>query len=150
MDTEKPIEPLKIDYDLWRLFSDAHRLISYASQKELDRYGISHEIVAILSAIYLLGDNIMPIELARKMRRKPQTITEIIRRMELKGLIQKNRDDNKKNMFRISLTKKGLTAFEKASQITVYNDILKIISGERREIFVKCLEEIQAKARTMV
>jgi DNA-binding MarR family transcriptional regulator len=141
----KPFDAMSQDYDLWRLFSSAHQILSYASEKQLRSYGISHEIAALLSAIYLLGEDIMPIDLARVMRRKPQTITGIIRRMEVKGLIKKTRDANKKNIFRLSLTEKGLNAYKKASLIDVYHKVFGNIQGEKRRILVDLLNDFKSR-----
>ena len=144
---KNPTQPLLLDYDLWRLFSDTHRLIFNASKKQLDKMRLSHETVAILSAIYVLGDNVMPIELARALSRKPQTITEIIKKLEEKKLVLKKQDDTKKNWFRISLTDKGYAAFSKASDIALYHKVFKTLSTDNRKVFVECLTEILENAR---
>jgi DNA-binding MarR family transcriptional regulator len=141
---KKPYDAMSQDYDLWRLFSSAHQVISHASEKQLRDYGISHEIAALLSAIYLLGNDIMPIDLARLMRRKPQTITGILRRMEAKGLIQKTRDPNKKNIFRLSLTEKGLQAYQQASVVEVYHKVFGTLQGEKRRVLIDILNDIKA------
>jgi DNA-binding MarR family transcriptional regulator len=140
---KNPYDAMKEDYDLWRLFSSAHQVVSYASEKQLRGYGFSHEIAALLSAIFLLGNDIMPIDLARLMRRKPQTITGILRRMEVKGLIKKTRDANKKNIIRLSLTEKGLIAYQRASMVDVYHKVFGTLQAEKRRTLVDILNEIK-------
>ena len=141
---KKPFDAMSQDYDLWRLFSSAHQALSYASEKQLRGYGFSHEIAAVLSAIYLLGNDIMPIDLARLMRRKPQTITGILRRMETKGLIKKTRDPNKKNIIRLSLTEKGLRAYQQASLVDVYHKVFGTLQADKRRTLIDILNEIKA------
>jgi DNA-binding MarR family transcriptional regulator len=141
---KNPFDAMKEDYDLWRLFSSAHQAVSYASEKQLRSYGFSHEIAALLSAIYLLGNDVMPIDLARVMRRKPQTITGIVRRMEEKGLIKKTRDANKGNIFRLSLTEKGLNSYKKASLVAVYHKVFGTLPVEKRRVLVEILNGMKA------
>jgi DNA-binding MarR family transcriptional regulator len=144
---KRPTQPLLLDYDLWRLYSDTHRLIVHASDQQLARLGLSHETVAVLSAIFVLGDNVMPIDLSRVLSRKPQTITELITKLEAKKLVQKKQDETKKNWSRISLTDKGLAVFQKASNISIYPKVFKSLTAKKRKIFVECLLELQSNAQ---
>jgi DNA-binding MarR family transcriptional regulator len=74
-------EQLDQSRDLWWLFGYTYRLVNTVYIKQLKKLGLSCEVAATLWEIATLGHNPMPIELARKAKRKPQTTTDIINRM---------------------------------------------------------------------
>jgi MarR family transcriptional regulator for hemolysin len=140
---------LNDDYKLWRLLDYTCRLIKAASSKALQRCRLSDQTAIILSAVDLLDNNPMPIELARLGKRKPQTMTAILNRMTKQGLILKTIDEHKKNIRRISLTPKGQLALQRAADITAYHKIFSSLSREKREQLKECLEELRDIAQKL-
>jgi DNA-binding MarR family transcriptional regulator len=144
MEIEKSENP---SYDLFRSMDYLCRLINSARSKKLRRIGLSYETASILSGVYKLNNYAMPIELSRYGRRKPQSITEELSRMEKKGLLIKTRDEKKKNVFRVSLTEKGLAAHEKVQKIAIFEKIFSALSEERLQSLGESLELLKDKAK---
>jgi DNA-binding MarR family transcriptional regulator len=134
------------DYELWQLFTYTHRLISSASANRLRKQKLTHNMVAILSLLYQMDHDPMPIELARIGKRTPQTITSALDRMEKQGLLKRVKDKQRKNSFRISLTEKGHRVYCKAAEINVYHKIMSTLSDDKRKLFKECLFELMSNA----
>jgi len=140
------LESMYQDHELWQLFVYAHRLISSAGEKTLLKYGLSYNTVSLLAALSHIDHDPMPVELARGGKRKPQTVTSTLNRMEKQGLLKRTRDEQRKNTFRVSLTEKGKMAYQKAATIDVYHNVMSSLSEERRAQLRACLEELIASA----
>lgn len=134
-------------YDLYRSMDYLCRLINSTLVKKLHKVGLSYETASLLSGVYKLNNNAMPIELARYGKRKPQSITKSLARMEKKGLLMKTRDEKKKNVFRVSLTEKGLAAHEKVQKIAIFEKIFSALSEEQLQSLEKSLEILKDKAK---
>ena len=139
------MEPAKSTRDLEVLYFRTFHIIEAAFKKELRKKCITPEIGAMLAEIYRLK-NPRPIELSRSSRRRPQTITAIINRMEMQGLVKKVRNERKTNTYRIRLTRKGLLAYQKVLEIDIFPRIIQTLSEEKREQFRECLEELNDRA----
>ena len=105
------------DFALWILINVAREFVHDIRDKELKKNGISVRQAGILYAItHDLKDYAKPSDLARVSNRKPNSISPLIDRMERKGLIKKDKDLQKKNVIRITLTEKGKEAHLMAKQ----------------------------------
>ena len=119
-----------MDFALWILLNVAREFIHDLREKELNKYGISVRQAGILYAItHDLKDYAKPSDIARVNNRKPNSISPLIDRMERKRLIKKDKDLQKKNVIRISLTEEGREAH--------------LMAGNRRSIhrIFSCLTE---------
>jgi len=139
------MELAKSTRDLEVLYFRTFHIIEAAFIKELRKKCITPEIGAMLAEISRLK-NPRPIELSRSSRRRPQTITAIINRMEMQGLVKKVRNERKTNTYRIRLTGKGLLAYQKVLEIDIFARIIQTLSEEKREQFRECLEELSDRA----
>jgi len=134
----------KVDpnYKLWQLFSYTCRLIDSTSRIIFRKYGLSPNTVAILSMLYQTGQNFKPIEFAKICRRKPNTITALLNRMEKQGLLTKTIDKYRKNVKRVSLTNKGRFTFEKIANNNIYYKMFAALSEEKHQQFLDCLYDL--------
>lgn len=132
------------NYKLWQLFAYTHRLIDSTSRNVFRKYGLSPSSVAILSILYQTGKNFKPIEFAKICKRKPNTITVILNRMEKQGLLKKAKDKYRKNTKRVSLTKKGQLVFQNIANTSVYYKIFATLSEEKRKQLTDCLYDLLA------
>jgi DNA-binding MarR family transcriptional regulator len=128
--------------DLWWLFGYTSRLVNSYFKKELLHIGLSYEIAATLCEIATLGHNPMPIELSKKAKRKPQTTTVIINKMEKQGLIGRSIDERRKNTYKVYLTEKGQIAYQRAKGIDFFYKLTEGLPEEKLKHFKECLEEI--------
>lgn len=126
------------------------RLIEAAKIKPLRRIGLTLETAAVLSGVRSLHNKAMPTEIAKRGARTPQTLTTSIKKMVARGLLVKEQDKIKKNVFRVSLTPKGQIAYQKASSIYIYRRILASLSKEDRNNLKKCLEIIEENVKKLL
>jgi DNA-binding MarR family transcriptional regulator len=138
------VKQVNPDYKLWQLFSYTYRLIDSSSRVIFRKYGLSLSTVAILSILYQTGQNFKPIEFARICKRKPNTITVILNRMEKRGLLKKTKDNYRKNAKRVSLTKKGQLVIQNVANNNVYHKIFATLSEEKRKQLMDCLYDLLA------
>jgi DNA-binding MarR family transcriptional regulator len=137
-----------IEHDLETLYIRTFHIIEDAIKKKLRKKGIPPIIGAMVAEIYRQGSP-SPTELAKVSRRKPQTITAIVDRMEQKGLVRRVKNEDKKNTFRICLTDKGLTVLKKVQAIDVFTRSIETLTEEKRKQFQECLEEIAVHTRKL-
>lgn len=136
------------DRSLGALYIHVSHIMDNAIKKEVRRKGIAPKIGAILYVIHRLN-NPSPLELARVLNRKPQTITAIIHRMEQEGLVIKEINPEKKNTYKIKLTEKGSLDCQKMMNIDVLTNTIDTLSDEKRKHLQECLEEILIKLNKM-
>jgi len=137
--------PTHDEYELIKLMLYTSRLVETASVIPLRHIGLTAEEAAVLSGVASLDNHAMPIDIARRGARKPQTITANIKKLVARGLLEKEVDQRKKNAFRISLTAKGQAALEKASSIYVNKKVIASLTAEERANLQRYLEEIKNK-----
>ena len=120
-----------LDYELWKLLNFVREIIHEVREKELANYGLTIRQAGILyTVINDLGNNAKPAEIARFSKRAPNSVTNILKTMERKGLISKNKDLYKKNVIRVSLTEKGKEALEMANNRRSIHRIFACLSEE--------------------
>jgi len=134
-------EPSDVNRNLEILFIRTFHFIEGAIKNELRKKGIPPKIAAMLAEIYWLNSP-SPMELAKFSRRKPQTITAIVNRMEMKGLVKKVINERKKNTYKICLTPKGLSTYQRVLKVDVFDRSVQTLSEKKLEQFRECLEEI--------
>jgi DNA-binding MarR family transcriptional regulator len=129
-------------YELWRSFAYTYRLFNTIYSKQLRQYDLSPEIAATVGAIYHSDHAPCPSELARQAGRKPQTINTIIKKMEARGLVEKQVNENKKNVGKLVLTPKGTSAYLKSININLYDQFWGALPDEKKKLFHELLDEI--------
>jgi len=107
----KPL-PGNKQYLLWGLLSLTQRAIIKARDRELMKCGISTEQSAILNITMALDHKPTPTELSKYLIRERHSVSETVNKMIKVGLLKRTRDSKRKNMFRLSLTDKGLQAYQ--------------------------------------
>jgi DNA-binding MarR family transcriptional regulator len=118
-------------FDLWVMLARTRDGILRIRNNELKPYDITAQQAGILSRIKNCQNNMIPAELARMSLRKPNTTTVILGRMEKKGLIKKGKDLTKKNLIRLSLTKKGESINNYSSKRESINRLMATLSEDQ-------------------
>jgi len=95
------------DYELWWLILHMRRAMHKARARELLQYGITPEESAVLLVIQAIGWRATPSEISRRLLREPHSISGLLRRMEGKGLVKRVKDLDRRNLIRVTITKKG-------------------------------------------
>lgn len=121
------------DFDLWLLLARTRDIILKARQKELRQYNISTRRTAVLFAIQAIGDKATPAEISRWLFREPNSVSEILNRMEVEGLVRKVKDLDRKNMIRVVMTEKGWETYYKSTNRESIRQIMSSLSEEERQ-----------------
>lgn len=94
------------DWELWMLLNQVADAMARARQGEVRPLGVPLMQVAVIALLKRVNRPISPTELSRWLFREPNTISELLSRMQKQGLIRRDRKAKDANT-RISLTKKG-------------------------------------------
>jgi DNA-binding MarR family transcriptional regulator len=140
---EKINQTMKLSY----LLKQTSEAINRCRENELRRYNITPEQAGVLTCIYNIGENASPAELTRWLSRKPSSVSILLKRMEKQGLISKKTDLKKKNIFRLSLTRKGLEAYGYVREYNVFMKIFKTLSAARQQQLWELLKPLLDRAR---
>jgi DNA-binding MarR family transcriptional regulator len=135
---ESSIEGYKLFF-LLRLTADAiHKL----REVELNKYGLSPQQALALVSIYSLKNKATPAELSRWLYREPNSITILLNRMEKLELIKKTADTKRKNIIRLSLTRKGLDAYRHSVEFQTFGSTISMLSEKKRKVLDSLLKII--------
>jgi DNA-binding MarR family transcriptional regulator len=119
-------------YNLWLLLSQTRSAIFKVRHKKVGRYLHPNQAAALVS-IWALEGQITPAALSRRLFLEPHTVSELINRMQKKGLVAKKKDREKGNVVRISITKKGREVCEQAMGQDLIHHFMSLLSEEQRE-----------------
>jgi DNA-binding MarR family transcriptional regulator len=132
-----------LDYKLFVLLRQAGHVILKLSEKELRKNGISLVEHAVLFITQSIGHKATPAEIARWMVRERHTISALLMRMEKKGLIRMTKDLDRKNLLRVSLTKKGKQAYDISTRMDSVRSIISSLPEEVRIRMISYLKELR-------
>lgn len=139
------------EFNLWILLYHTAQVIYRARQKELQAHNLLSRQSSVLFALHALGNGTTPGGISRFVCREPHTISELLSRMEKRGLVKKVRYPSRKNMVRISITEEGEKAYQKSLSRESINRIMKTLSEDERhqlkaylmKLFDKAFEELR-------
>ncbi len=132
-------------YRLFQLLRYTADAIHRAREYELKKYSLTPEQAGALVCILSLGNNATQAELSRWLFRLPNSITILINRMEKLGLVKKRPDKKRKNIIRLSLTKKGYDAYLHSIEFEAFYPIVSVLTTPKREALKNILEDIRGK-----
>ena len=121
------------DYNLYLLLIETTDEILKLWQKELNRYGLHYRRAVILLVLRYIHDRAISSEIARRLFRERNSISELLNKMERDGQLKKIQDMEKGNMVRFMLTKKGQKAFHQSSEGDSVRKILSVFSETDRK-----------------
>ena len=100
----------------------------------------------MLFAISAIGDDVVPARLSPWVFRKPNTVSDIIKRMEKDGLVTTSKDKKRKNVVRVSLTKKAKDYYKLASKRESIHRIMSSLSPEETRLLKSSLKKLRDSA----
>jgi DNA-binding MarR family transcriptional regulator len=135
------------DYvNLWATLVNTRDAISKLRQREMKQYHITAEQSGVLSILYSTRDSLTPAEISRRLIRDPSSVTVILNRMAAKGLINKSKDKKKKNLIRVTLTKKGDDLYSQILKGMCIYALFSVLSDEQCQQLQNCLNTLLAEA----
>ncbi len=131
-------------YRLWLLLSQTRSAVFKVRHKKVGQYLHPNQAAALVS-IWVLDGQVTPAALSRRLFLEPHTVSELIIRMEKKGLVTKSKDKKKGNIVRISITGKGRQVCRRSMGQDLIHDIISSLTAEQREQLQSSLSIIYRK-----
>jgi len=134
------------DYKLWVLLRQVRDTIFAAREVELRPYGTSPMHAAVLFVMQAIGSEAMPAEIARWLLRSPNTVSDLLDRMERAGLVARTRDPDRKNVTRVTITEKGRQTYSDSMKLESVHRIMSCLSKEERQQLRSILQKLRDEA----
>lgn len=134
------------DYELWLLLAQVKHVVSQLRGRELRKLGITPEQARVLYIVKAAGGMPTPAVISRWMLRRPHTVSALVNRMEKKGLVRKTRDSDRKNLVKVSLTRRGQQAYEQSAKRESIRKIMSPLSQEERQQLKSHLQKLRRYA----
>lgn len=134
MKNRAPTELTFIDdkYRLWLLIWHTRAAISKARHKKFGRYLHPNQAAALVN-IWSCHGRATPAMLSRLLFLEPHSTSELIIRMEKKGLVKRKKDRKKGNLVRISITPKGRALCTKVVQADYIRGLISSLTAEQQQ-----------------
>jgi DNA-binding MarR family transcriptional regulator len=100
------------DQDLWSLLTHASYFVFRARELELKRYDLTPEQARLLFLVVASQNRATETDLCSLMLREPGSVSKLIERMAVRGLVSKVKDLKPNNLVRVIITPKGLDAYD--------------------------------------
>lgn len=134
------------DYRLNTLMLLTINAIAKAEEQELKQFGLSMEEAGVLFVTEAIGEEATPAEIARWMFREHPSVSDLLRRMQKKGLVNLTKDLEWKNMIRVRLTEKGKQGFIFWKSAKTRHQVGAVLSDEERQQLTLSLQKLRGKA----
>ena len=152
------IQHADIDEEVTEKLHFVHRAIFRITEKECRRHGISRQQVAPIFVLAALGGKCTRGQLTRYLFREPHTISELVGRMEARGILRRVDNPDRVNGVIIELSEKGWDVYHKVSDHRSAQHVLSVLTeGEKNEmsrllskLWESALEELKPKKRDAV
>ena len=131
------------DYRLWLLLNKTRSAIFKLRHRKVGQYLPPNQAAALVT-IWAFKGQVTPAELSRQLFLEPHSVSELIVRMEKKGLVAKAKDKNRGNMVRLSITDKGRELCSKVMGEDLIHGIMGSLTGEQQEQLRSCLTALFA------
>ena len=136
------------DYTVWTLLQQTAYAMERAWEEELREYGLNSAAEArVLLMVAEAQDPITPAKLSRGLLREPHTISGLLNRMETRGLITKEKNLERANLVRVTLTPEGNAAYAKVKELKTISKILSRLPENTRASLVLDLGILVGQAK---
>ncbi|MCX5999082.1 MAG: MarR family transcriptional regulator [Chloroflexi bacterium] len=134
-------------YNLWMLVHLTHSALLRARHHEIRReVGITYMEFAALSVVDTLGTTATPAKISRWLMRKPQSVSDLLTRMEKRGLLKREPHPSSKKLKMVVVLPKGREALNLAKSIDSVPDIMCCVSEDEFRQLWLLLQRLRARA----
>lgn len=133
------------EYYLWLLLSQTRSAIFKVRHKKVGQYLHPNQAAALIS-IWAFRGQITLAVLAHRLFLEPHTVSELIKRMQQKGLVTKKKDRAKGNVVRISITKKGSEVCKKVMGQELIHHFMSLLTVKQRQQLRESLSVLYKEA----
>ena len=120
------------DYRLWLLLNKTRSAIFKLRHRKVGQYLPPNQAAALVT-IWALSGQVTPAELSRQLFLEPHSVSELIVRMEKKGLVTKAKDKNRGNIVRLTITDKGRRLCSKVMGEDLIHSIMASLTDAQQE-----------------
>lgn len=135
------------NYSLLLLIYQVRDVIWAGREKEIQRAGLSQMERGVLFTIKILesiGTGIAtPTEISLWLFRKPNTVTELVKRMEKKGLVKKIKNLDNRKSIRVIMTEKGAALCQETMKSEFLVQMMSVLTKEERTQLWLCLGKLR-------
>lgn len=125
-------------YSLWLLLAQTRSAIFKVRHKKIGQYLPPNQAAALIS-IWRMEGRITPLQLSRRLFLEPHTVSEIVSRIEKKGLVTKEKERHLGNTVRIKITEKGIEICKKVMGKDLISEYMSRLSEEQRKNLTEAL-----------
>lgn len=134
------------DYRLLALLRHTLDALQRVRDKELRKLALSPGAADLLFAVKAIGSEATPAQISRWTFRQEHSVAGLLNRLEARGLVRRARDLDRKNLVRVSLTRKGEEAFRAAWETSATKRLMSGLTAEQREQLTSYLCALRDKA----
>src|SRR5512136_1820947 len=129
----------------WAEMSVTSTILRRAWEMELSQVGLSVPQTLVLIMVAGSPEPITPMRLSKMLHREPHTISALLTRMEAQGLVRKERNLERGNSVRVTLTKKGKEAYERQVGARSVRNVTECLSKQELDALNKMNRKLRAK-----
>jgi DNA-binding MarR family transcriptional regulator len=134
---------LSEEYEFWILMTQVVEGLTKVNENELRPLGISPIQLAVMYVVSTAREPLIGSEIARRLVRRPQSVHQVLVRMEKLGMVRRIRENEGKREVPIELTEKGEELFVEAGKIHIIPEILGQLSSQERKQVRTILEKLR-------
>jgi len=134
----------------WWEMSVTSLILQRAWGMELGQVGLSVPQALVLTMVAGSTEPITPMKLSKLLHREPHTISALLTRMEAQGLVKKERNLERGNWVRVTLTKKGKEAYERLVLARRVRNVTECLSKQELDTLNKMNRKLRAKGIELV
>jgi DNA-binding MarR family transcriptional regulator len=134
--------------DAWMLLNQTYDSISHCKDQLSDSMGITMQQMGILMAIKLIDPPPTETQIAEWVDKKLNSVSAILDRMAIAGLVERVEDPQDRRTYRIKVTKKG-QSFSKTDveqRANLIKEIMETLSEEETQTLIKLLTRVRLQA----
>jgi len=143
---QKLVRPRRFNryMQLWYALLLVRHILARARERELSRFGVSPVQDQIMFIIDNLNKSVTITEISLWLFREPHTVSWIVGQMRKNGLVRKTRDPNRRNLVKVTLTKKGKEIHHRSmAGSRVIADIFSCLSEEESASLLSHLHKVR-------
>jgi len=129
----------------WAEMSVTSTILRRAWEMELGQIGLTVPQALVLTMVAVSPEPITPMKLSKLLHREPHTISALLTRMEAQGLVKKERNLERGNWVRVTLTKKGKQAHERQVEAKQVRNITESLSKQELDALNKMNRKLRAR-----
>ncbi len=129
----------------WERLVVTYTVLERAREVELGQAGLSLPQAAVIYFLKIAREPLTPSKLSRLIYKEPHTLSGLLSRMEAQGLVKKTKDLKRKNLVRVSLTKKGEESFKRQVNVRTVRNVTSCLSSKELASLNELLAKLYAK-----